>query len=136
MSTATFPLLRLPENAQRKVLNGFDAIQLINFSLLSKNAKQLAKSLNHAIDKICLYVDDVIFIRIIYDVEYQEGSIVWSLLPPRQIRGRRGTVPIYMPRRVLVVKRLHHGWLFEEIEEYQNPGLSISEWLELFPSGV
>ncbi|KAF1764632.1 hypothetical protein GCK72_004581 [Caenorhabditis remanei] len=127
MSTATFPLLLLPENAQRKVLNGFDVIQLINFSLLSNNAKQLAKSLNLAIDKIFLCPDDD-FIEILSILEY-EISVRLIFYPPESSTGIqpvRGTVPIFVPSRVKVEKDL------EETGEYQNPGLSVSEWLELF----
>ncbi|KAF1764633.1 hypothetical protein GCK72_004582 [Caenorhabditis remanei] len=125
MSTA-FPLLRLPDNAQRKVLNGFDSVQLINFSLLSNNAKQLAKSLNLTIDSINLYADDD-FIEINTYVNYEQ-SLGLAFYPPEPstgIQSVRGTVPIYVPRRVKAEKN------FEDIMEFENPGMSISEWLKL-----
>ncbi|EFP02242.1 hypothetical protein GCK72_004579 [Caenorhabditis remanei] len=124
MSSA-FPLLHLPENAQRKVLNGFDAVQLINFSLFSNSAKRLARSLNLTIDQIELCPDDnLIDIQTIDDNEYWVGWIFYPPEPNTFIQPVRGTVPIYVPS---CVKALTD---FEEID-FENPGLSISEWLKL-----
>ena len=92
----------------------------INFSLLSNNAKQLAKSLNRTIDNINLYADDD-FIEISVNVDWQQ-SVGWTFYPPEPCTGIqpvRGTVPIYVPSRVKAEKD------FQDIMEFENPGLSI-----------
>ncbi|EFP02260.1 hypothetical protein CRE_25016 [Caenorhabditis remanei] len=98
----------------------------INFSLLSNNAKRLARSLNLTIDQIDLCPDDdFIDIETIVDNEYWVG---WTFYPPEPSTGVqpvRGTVPIYVPSRVKAAKN------FEDIMDFENPGMSISEWLKL-----
>ena len=98
----------------------------INFSLLSNNAKRLARSLNLTIDQIDLCPDDdFIDIQTLVDNEYWVG---WAFYPPEPstgIQSVRGTVPIYVLNRVKAEKN------FEVIMEFENPGRSISEWLKL-----
>ncbi|EFP02222.1 hypothetical protein GCK72_004586 [Caenorhabditis remanei] len=52
----------------------------------------------------------------------------WAFYPPEPSTGVqpvRGTVPIYVPSRVKAEKN------FEDIMDFENPGMSISEWLKL-----
>ncbi|KAF1764635.1 hypothetical protein GCK72_004584 [Caenorhabditis remanei] len=133
MSSA-FPLLRLPDNVQRKVLNGFDAIQLINFSLLSSNAKQLARSLNITMDMLSLRPNDNIEIDICGDDASR--NMRWTFYPPKRVRRfmwfkrpKRGSQPVYMPGRV---EAKLFNWAPRDTVVFQNPGLSISSWLKQF----
>ncbi|EFP02192.1 hypothetical protein CRE_25022 [Caenorhabditis remanei] len=124
--SAAFSLLGLPKNAQRKVLNGFDAVQLINFSLLSNNAKTLVRSLNFTIAQITLCADeDFIEIQAIVDKEQSVGWIFYPPEPSSRIQPVRGTVPIFVPNLVKAEKN------FEETIYFKNPKMSISEWLTL-----
>ncbi|KAF1764631.1 hypothetical protein GCK72_004580 [Caenorhabditis remanei] len=131
---SAFPLLRLPDNVQRKVVNGFDAVQLINFSLLSNNAKQLARSLNITMDILSLRPNDNIEI----DIRGDDASrnMRWTFYPPKRVRRflwfkrpKRGSHSVYMPGRV---EAKLFNWAPRDTVVFQNPGLSISSWLKQF----
>ncbi|EGT32430.1 hypothetical protein CAEBREN_08104 [Caenorhabditis brenneri] len=51
-----FPLLKLPENALKRVLELFECVDLIDFSLCSRSCKLLTQTINHRIDSIDLSV--------------------------------------------------------------------------------
>ncbi|EFO85439.1 hypothetical protein CRE_23668 [Caenorhabditis remanei] len=126
MSSA-FPLLRLPENALELVIECMDYVDIVGFSLVSHKTKEIVRSLYLDIGRLVLTVNDIIRIRSDPDRD-GPSSMVWSFYPEEDNAGPV-PIPVYMPARVTGMRDLitHRNFV-----EYQNPCLSIQEWVEHF----
>ncbi|KAF1745933.1 hypothetical protein GCK72_022381 [Caenorhabditis remanei] len=124
--TTAFPLLSLPDEALALVVGCMKYTEIVLFSLASNKTKEVVKSLNLSVKHVSVTIEDII--RILFDTDDDSpSSMVWSFYPREDNAGHK-PIPVYMPARVSVASV--RGMVTERnLKEYQNPGLSVQEWV-------
>ncbi|KAF1764642.1 hypothetical protein GCK72_004591 [Caenorhabditis remanei] len=126
MST-TFSLLYLPKKALHHVLYSIDYVDIVSFSLASNKTKEVVKSLNLKINDINLTIGNIIGIQI-DGFRNNPSRMLWNFYPEKEDNSTE-PIPVYMPARVIGMRDTNPP---QNRVKYQNPGLSIQEWLAHF----
>ncbi|KAF1764644.1 hypothetical protein GCK72_004593 [Caenorhabditis remanei] len=125
--SAAFSLLCLPKKALHQVLYSIDYVDIVSFSLASNKTKEVVKSLNLKINDINLTIDNIIGIEI-DAFRNNTTRLLWNFYPEKEDNNIE-PIPVYMPVRVIGMRDTNP---VQNRVKYQNPGLSIREWLAHF----
>ena len=95
--------------------------------MASNKTKEVVKSLNLKINDINLLIDNIIRIQI-DGFRNNPSRMLWNFYPEKE-DNHIEPIPVYMPVRVIGMRDTNP---VQNRVKYQNPGLSIREWLAHF----
>ncbi|CAL2038440.1 unnamed protein product [Caenorhabditis brenneri] len=123
-----FPLLRLPMDARMNVLRNMEILRLMGFSLLSKSAKHLIKSLNLKADEVVVQAHELC----VLSVKFKGQFIQFGFASKRDLR--RGRIRPRFDQVIPTAKILAFYNTVKDNHHWNQPEFTARDWFEHFCS--